>query len=147
MKFLIAALLLLLALPVRAEINEPSFDCDSETLTAVQTLLCEDPVLGAWEGQLAARAESAGAVAAHRVWLRGLEAECGLGGAEKLPLPTRWRGTEADPTLPPNLAASSFPPGEDRDIAVKYRDIVGKKMTPTQISETQKLAREWKPKK
>ena len=53
MRFLIAALLLLLALPVRAEISEPSFDCYSETLTAIQTLLCEDPVLGAWEGQLA----------------------------------------------------------------------------------------------
>ncbi len=66
MRFLIAALLLLLALPVRAEINEPSFDCYSETLTAIQTLLCEDPVLGAWEGQLAARAESAGAAATHR---------------------------------------------------------------------------------
>ena len=66
MRLLIAALFFLLALPVRAEINNPSFDCDSETLTAVQTLLCEDPVLGAWEGQLAARAESAGAAATHR---------------------------------------------------------------------------------
>ena len=73
MRPLIAALLLLLALPVRAEINKPSFDCYSETLTAVQTLLCEDPVLGAWEGQLAARAESAKAVAAHRAWLAGGE--------------------------------------------------------------------------
>ncbi len=44
------------------------------------------------------------------------------------------------------LAASSFPPGEDRDTAVKYRDIVAEKMTPAQISEAQKLAREWKPK-
>ncbi len=48
MRPLIAALLLLLALPVRAEISEPSFDCISETLTAIQTLLCEDPVLGGW---------------------------------------------------------------------------------------------------
>ncbi len=46
-----------------------------------------------------------------------------------------------------NIAASSFPPGEDCDIAVKNRDIVAKKMTPAQISEAQKLAREWKPKK
>ena len=53
MRFLIAALLLFLALPVRAEISEPSFDCYSETLTAVQILLCEDSVLGSWEGQLA----------------------------------------------------------------------------------------------
>ncbi len=46
-----------------------------------------------------------------------------------------------------DLAASRFPPGEGRDIAVKNRDIVAKKMTPAQISEAQKLAREWKPKK
>ncbi len=45
-----------------------------------------------------------------------------------------------------NLAASRFPPGEDRDRAVKNRDIVAKRMTPAQISEAQKLAREWKPK-
>ncbi len=46
-----------------------------------------------------------------------------------------------------NVAASSFPPGKDRDKAVKYRDIVAEKMTPAQISEAQKLAREWRPKK
>ncbi|MCH7692462.1 MAG: sel1 repeat family protein [Proteobacteria bacterium] len=46
-----------------------------------------------------------------------------------------------------NLAASRLPPGEDRDEAVKNRDIVAKRMTPAQISEAQKLAREWKPKK
>ncbi len=46
-----------------------------------------------------------------------------------------------------NLAASRYPPGEDRDRAVKNRDIVAAKMTPAQISEAQKLAREWKPKK
>ncbi len=45
-----------------------------------------------------------------------------------------------------NLAASRFPPGEDRDKVVKNRDHVAKKMTPAQISEAQKLAREWKPK-
>ncbi len=45
-----------------------------------------------------------------------------------------------------NLAASTFPPGERRDKAVKNRDIVAEKMTPAQISEAQKLAREWKPK-
>ncbi len=32
------------------------------------------------------------------------------------------------------LAASIFPPGEDRDIAVKNRDIVAKRMTPAQIA-------------
>ena len=46
-----------------------------------------------------------------------------------------------------NLAASRRPPGEYRDISVKSRDIVAEKMTPAQISEAQKLAREWKPKK
>jgi len=45
-----------------------------------------------------------------------------------------------------DLAASIFSPGEDRDLAVKYRDIYAKMMTPAQISEAQKLAREWKPK-
>ncbi len=46
-----------------------------------------------------------------------------------------------------NLAASRFPPGKNRDAAVSNRDIVAKKMTPAQISEAEKLAREWKPKK
>ena len=46
-----------------------------------------------------------------------------------------------------NLAASSFPLGEDRDRAAKNRDIVAERMTPAQISEAQKLAREWRPKK
>ncbi len=46
-----------------------------------------------------------------------------------------------------NLAASKYPPGEDRDQAVKNRDAVAEKMTPAQISEAQKLAREWKAKK
>ncbi len=46
-----------------------------------------------------------------------------------------------------NLAASRFSPGEDRDKAVKNRDIVAMKMTPAQISEAEKLARGWRPKK
>ncbi len=46
-----------------------------------------------------------------------------------------------------NVAASSFPPGKDRDKALKERDRVAKKMTPAQRSEAQKLAREWRPKK
>ncbi len=45
-----------------------------------------------------------------------------------------------------NLAASRLPTGEDRGIAAKNRDIVAKRLTPAQISEAQKLAREWKPK-
>jgi len=45
------------------------------------------------------------------------------------------------------LASSTFAPGEGRDQAVKNRDNVAEKMTPAQISEAQKLAREWRPKK
>ncbi len=45
-----------------------------------------------------------------------------------------------------NIAASSFPPGKQRDRTVKVRDIVAERMTPAQISEAKKLAREWKPK-
>ena len=43
-----------------------------------------------------------------------------------------------------NVAASSFPPGKDRDKALKERDRVAKKMTPAQKAEAKKLAREWK---
>ncbi len=46
-----------------------------------------------------------------------------------------------------NLAASTFPPGEDRDQSVKNRNSVAEKMTPAQISEAKKLAQEWRPKK
>ena len=46
-----------------------------------------------------------------------------------------------------NLAASKLRPGGGRDTAVENRDNVAKRMTPAQISEAQKLAREWKPKK
>jgi len=45
-----------------------------------------------------------------------------------------------------NLAAAHLPPGQDRDIAVKNRDIVGKLMTSAQIAEAQQLARAWRPK-
>ncbi len=45
-----------------------------------------------------------------------------------------------------NLATSRFPPGENRDLAVKNRDLVATKMTAAQIAEAQRLAREWKPK-
>ena len=45
------------------------------------------------------------------------------------------------------LAASRHPPGEDRDQSVKNRDHVAKRMTAAQISEAEKLAREWEPKK
>ncbi len=47
-----------------------------------------------------------------------------------------------------NLAASRFGASEkeDREKAAKNRDMVAAKMTPAQIAEAQKLAREWKPK-
>ena len=44
-----------------------------------------------------------------------------------------------------NLAAANLPETE-RDLAVRNRDRVAAKMTPAQIAEAQKLAREWKPK-
>jgi len=44
-----------------------------------------------------------------------------------------------------NLAAAGLPPGEDRDSAVKNRDIVAKLMTPAQIAEAQRLAGKWRP--
>ncbi len=46
-----------------------------------------------------------------------------------------------------DLVVSKLPPGEARDRAVKNSDIAAERMTPAQISEAQKLAREWKPKK
>jgi TPR repeat protein len=47
-----------------------------------------------------------------------------------------------------NLAASRFSASEaeHRNKAIKNRDIVARNMTPAQIAEAQKLAREWKPK-
>ena len=44
-----------------------------------------------------------------------------------------------------NLAASRAPPGEDREKAIQSRDAVAELLTPAQIAEAQKLAREWKP--
>ncbi len=45
-----------------------------------------------------------------------------------------------------NLVASRLPPGERRNTAVQNRDLVEQLMTPAQVAEAQKLAREWKPK-
>lgn len=44
-----------------------------------------------------------------------------------------------------NLAAAGFPAPntKDRDIAIGFRDRVAKLMTPEQIAEAQRLAREW----
>ncbi len=46
-----------------------------------------------------------------------------------------------------NLSASRSPLDETFNAAVKGRDEVAAKMSPAQISEAQKLAREWRPKK
>jgi TPR repeat protein len=47
-----------------------------------------------------------------------------------------------------NLAAARFPASdaENLNVAVGTLDIVASRMTPAQIAEAQKLAREWKPK-
>jgi len=47
-----------------------------------------------------------------------------------------------------NLAVSRYTPSEAewREMAVKYRDQVAARMTPTQVAEAQRLAREWTPK-
>jgi hypothetical protein len=45
-----------------------------------------------------------------------------------------------------NLAAAHLPVGEDREIAVKNRDVIAKTLTPAQIAEAQRLAREWRSK-
>jgi TPR repeat protein len=46
-----------------------------------------------------------------------------------------------------NIAASNSPEAKERNAAAKLRDSVAPKMTPDQIAEAQRLAREWKPKK
>jgi hypothetical protein len=47
-----------------------------------------------------------------------------------------------------NLAASRFSAAEaeKREWAVENRDLAASRMTPAQIAEAQRLAREWKPK-
>ena len=47
-----------------------------------------------------------------------------------------------------NLAASLFPASDAkfREVAVGQRDDIAARMTPEQIAEAQRLAREWKPK-
>jgi TPR repeat protein len=47
-----------------------------------------------------------------------------------------------------NLAASRIPASDaEREVVVKLRDAVAAEMTPAQIAEAQKRAREWKPKR
>ncbi len=45
-----------------------------------------------------------------------------------------------------SIAASRLPPGEGHDLAVGGRDAVAAEMTPAQLAEAQKLARDWGPK-
>jgi hypothetical protein len=46
-----------------------------------------------------------------------------------------------------NLAASRFPVSDpERDKAVRNRDRIASNMTPEQLAEAQRRAREWKPK-
>ena len=45
-----------------------------------------------------------------------------------------------------NLAVAKLPPGKARDAALQLRDQLAVKMTPAQITDAQKLAREWTPK-
>ena len=66
-----------------------------------------------------------------------------------MPCTTKGRGVTQDYVLAHmwyNLAAARLPPGEDGDMAVRNRDLIAKRMTPEQIAEAQRLAREWKPK-
>ena len=45
-----------------------------------------------------------------------------------------------------NLAAANLPTGKARNAALQLRDQLAAKMTPAQITDAQKLAREWTPK-
>jgi hypothetical protein len=64
--------------------------------------------------------------------------------------PTRRRdkadtgGPLAAPVAWANLAAATLPSDQRKD-AVDVRDAAAAKMTPQQIGEAQRLAREWKP--
>jgi uncharacterized protein len=46
-----------------------------------------------------------------------------------------------------NLAAARYPPSDTRDRrdAIRNRNVVAGKMTPEQVAEAEKLAREWQP--
>ncbi len=45
-----------------------------------------------------------------------------------------------------SLAVARFTPGVTRDEAANFRDGIAKYLTPAQVAEAQRLAREWKPK-
>jgi uncharacterized protein len=66
----------------------------------------------------------------------GLMYENGLGVAQDYVLAHMWS----------NLAASRAADAETRDLATRNRGKAAAKMTPNQIAEAQKMAREWRPK-
>ncbi len=81
-------------------------------------------------------------------WYR-LAADQGLAAAQ-LNLGVKYRNGEGTPQdfveahMWANLAASQLS-GEDRDLAVRHRDGLAAQMTPDQIAEAQRRAREWTP--
>jgi TPR repeat protein len=84
-------------------------------------------------------------------WYR-LAAEQGLAGAQAHLgiMYMAGNGVPRDDVLAymwSNLAASRFSASETKkhDLAVQVRDFVASKMTPAQLTEAQRLAREWKP--
>lgn len=46
-----------------------------------------------------------------------------------------------------DIAASNYTETKDREGAVRNRDAIGTLMTPAQVEQAKKMAREWKPKK
>jgi TPR repeat protein len=44
-----------------------------------------------------------------------------------------------------NLATAALPPGQVRNSAAQLRDAVTQRLTPAQVTEAQRLAREWRP--
>jgi hypothetical protein len=46
-----------------------------------------------------------------------------------------------------DIAASNYSEGKDREGAARMRDAIGSLLTPAQVDQAQKMAREWKPKK
>ena len=60
----------------------------------------------------------------------------------------RGEGVPRDPVLAhmwSNLAASTLPPGEDRDMAVENRDFVAEQLSPSELVRAQQMARNWRP--
>jgi len=61
----------------------------------------------------------------------------------------KGEGTQPDPVQAHrwlSIAASRYAASDDRDRTIRNRDIVARSMTPEQIAEAKRLAREWRPK-